>query len=126
MIDSFLIELDMPFEELGENMWRVDNENDNVPNILVTYADPMVLFHLKVMDVPSTGREALFRRLLELNADGVAYGAYALANDSVVLIDSLRAESMDLNEFRASIESLSLAVSQHYAELSSYLERKEV
>jgi hypothetical protein len=125
-IDSYLIELDMPFEELSENVWRVDNETDNVPAIIVVYAENVVVIRLKVMDIPEGSQEPLFRRLLELNAHGIALGAYAIENNSIVLTDSLRAEGMDLAELRASIESISLAAKQHYPELSQYLKSEEV
>jgi hypothetical protein len=125
-IDSYLIELDMPFEELSENIWRVDNEIDNVPAIIIAYAENVVVFRLKVMDIPKKNREALFRRLLELNAHGIALGAYAIEDSSIVLTDTLRAERMDLVEFRASLESLCLAAKQHYPELSRYLQDEEV
>lgn len=125
-IDSYLIELDMPFEELSENIWRVDNEVDNVPAIIIACAENVVVFRLKVMDIPKKNREALFRRLLELNAHGIALGAYAIEDSSIVLTDTLRAERMDLVEFRASLESLCLAAKQHYPELSRYLQDEEV
>ena len=125
-IDSYLIELDMPFEELDENVWRMDHEAGNVPAIIIAYAEDVVVFRLKVMDIPENKPEQLFRRLLELNADGIALGAFAIENHSIVLTDSLRAERMDLVEFRASIESISLAATQHYSELSQYLKSEEV
>lgn len=125
-IDSYLIELGMPFEELSENIWRVDNEADNVPAIIIAYAENVVVFRLKVMDIPEGNQEALFRRLLELNAHGIALGAYAIENSSIVLTDTLQADRMDLVEFRASLESLCLAAKQHYPELSQYLKSEEV
>lgn len=124
-IDSFLIELDLPFEELGEGLWRVDNVVDNVPNIIIRHDPPIVLFRLKVMDVPRKNREELFYKLLELNAQGIALGAYAIDNGAVILLDTLRAESLDLGEFRASIESISLAATEHYKILAPFVEKEE-
>jgi hypothetical protein len=49
------------------------------------------------------------------------HGAYALEQNNVVLVDTLESETMDLEEFRASLEAIGLALAQHYPRLSQYL-----
>ena len=50
----------------------------------------------------------------------MVHGAYAIENDSVILIDSLEFPTMDLEEFQASLDSTGLALAQHYPRLSKY------
>lgn len=124
-IESFLIQMGVPFEQLGEGLWRVDDEADAAPPVLVRHQPPIVYLRLNVMDIPSCGREGLFRQLLELNSRGIAFGAYAVDDEQVLLVDTLRADTLELAELQASIESLVLAASEHYRELSALVAAKE-
>lgn len=120
-IDSYLIQMDLPAEALREGIWRVDDKSDDVPPVIVSHEPPIIYIRLKVMELPATGREAIFQKLLEYNATGVAFGAYAVEGDEVLLIDTLRSESVDMNELRASIESLILAAQEHFRELTGMM-----
>ena len=76
------------------------------------------------MDVPAAGREELFEELLRLNATDMVHGAYAMDGKSVIIIDTLEADTMDLEEFEASIDAIGLALAQHYRSLSRYRVKK--
>jgi hypothetical protein len=58
--------------------------------------------------------------LLELNATQMIHGAYGLEDDSVVLIDTLQSKNLDYNEFQATVEALSLAITQDYEKLKAF------
>lgn len=118
-IEGFLIRMDRTFEQLDEGMWRVHDPSEGVPDLILKHSPPIVVVRMKVMDVPEAGCEALFRRLLELNGNSIAYGAYALDDGAVHLTDTLRADAMDRVSLQASIESLVMAVTEHYRELQS-------
>jgi hypothetical protein len=62
---------------------------------------------------------ALYRRLLELNANDLVHGSYGLEDGEVVISDTLELETLDFEEFRASLESLTLAVTSHGPELAT-------
>jgi hypothetical protein len=79
-----------------------------------------VILRVKVMELPEWDRGRLYERLLRLNAEDLLHGAYALEGDHVILIDTLELESMDLEDFRASIEAMGLALAQHYKILNEY------
>ena len=67
-IESFLIQMDTPFETMGPGLWRLKEVG---PDLVLTLADSVLAFRLKLMDakdVPAPKREGLYRRLLELNA----------------------------------------------------------
>jgi len=123
-IESYLIRTDLDYEEIGEGMWLVrpeDQEESSGPAIVASYLPPVLLLRTVIREVPD-GDEAqlrIFRRLLELNATDLVHGAYGLEDGEIVLADTLELESLDFNEFRASLEGLALAVTSHLKDLSA-------
>lgn len=120
-IESYLIQSGLGYEQLGDGLWRVEDETDSTPPVIVRLEPPIVYLRLKVLDLPAGGREALYRRLLELNSSGIAFGAYAVEGDEVLLVDTLRSDSLEMTELQASIESIVLAASEHHRSLRETL-----
>lgn len=118
-LEGFFINLELIYEEIGENMWLLTDEENGLSSVVVYVQDELVTLRAKVMDVPGEKREEFFEELLRLNAEMV-HGAYAIEEDSVILIDSLEFPSMDLEEFQASLDSTGLALAQHYSRLAKY------
>ncbi|MFW5742308.1 MAG: YbjN domain-containing protein [Spirochaetota bacterium] len=118
-LEGFFINLELIYEEIGENMWLLTDEANGMSSVVVYVQDELVTLRAKVMDVPAEQREEFFEELLRLNAEMV-HGAYAIEEDSVILIDSLEFPSMDLEEFQASLDSTGLALAQHYGRLAKY------
>lgn len=118
-IEGYLMRLGLPYDTVGEGMWVMHDEENGV-NVAVIHDPPIVVFRVKVTEIPPQGREKLFRRLLELNATDLVHGAYGIEGDNVVLIDTLQGENLDFNEVQASIESLVLALTSHYKLLDEY------
>ena len=115
-IEHYIIQMDYPFESIESNMWVIHD----TANIVVTYELPLVLFRMKLMDIPHERREAFFKLLLELNASQMIHGAYGIEGENVVLIDTLQSEHLDFNEFQASLEALLLASTQDYQKLNAF------
>ena len=107
--------------EVEPNLWRVRPGGALDFDLVVTYTPPVVLLRAKVMDRPAdpAADAALARRLLELNASDLLHGAYGFARDGVVLTDALELAHLDYEEFRASFESMTLALSAHVRELAA-------
>ena len=114
--EHYIIQMDYPFESIESNMWVLHD----TANIVVTYDLPLVLFRMKLMDIPNERREAFFKLLLELNASQMIHGAYGIEGENVVLIDTLQSEHLDFNEFQASLEALLLASTQDYQKLNAF------
>jgi Tir chaperone protein (CesT) family len=117
-IEHFLIQTGHPHETIENNMWVVRD----TANIVISHAPPLVIFRAKLMDGPQRNREAFFRLLLELNASELLHGAYGLEDNSVVLIDTLQSEHLDLNELQATLDALLLAMNQDYQQLKTFRE----
>jgi hypothetical protein len=82
----------------------------------------VVVFRVKLMEIPRHNREELFRTLLELNASEMMHGAYGVEGEAVVISDALQLENCDYNEFSATIDDITLAVASHHARLSKFRE----
>jgi hypothetical protein len=115
-IEHYLIQTEYPFESIETYMWIIRD----TANIVVTYEPPLVVFRMKLMEIPRARREDFFKLLLELNATNMIHGAYGVEGDNVVLIDTLQSEHLDFNEFQASLDALLLASTQDYQKLSAF------
>lgn len=120
-IQSFIARMDLTSEAPREGTWVIKGLS-GVDNIVVTLAGPVVVFRVKIMDVPLHHREDLYRTLLELNATEMMHGAYGIEGDAVVISDALQLENLDYNEFAATMDDITLAVSSHRSRLFRYRE----
>lgn len=118
-VEGYLINLSLTYEELGENIWLINDEEKGLGHVIVFAEDSLVTVRAKVMELPASNRVVFLEELLRLNIDMV-HGAYALEQNNVIIIDTLELASMDLEEFQASLDAIGLALAQHYPRLSHY------
>jgi len=113
-LESFLIRMDIEYEEVDEGMYLVRGHNSGLP-VVVHHADALLLIRMKLMDLPETlaSEMELYRTLLELNATDVVHGAYGIEEGELILSDTLELETLDFHELRASMESIELAATGH-------------
>ncbi|MBN2737535.1 MAG: hypothetical protein JXR70_11180 [Spirochaetales bacterium] len=119
-IEGYLIDLSIPFEEKSENFWMISSQERSLENVALTIEDTVATITVNVMPVPSSNKEELFEKLLNLNANEMIHGAYGIEGSNIVLIDTLEGETMDIEELQATLDSISLALAQHYKILSKY------
>jgi len=122
-IEQYLIDLMLTYQQIDNNLWLLDDEDNSLQGVAVMQAEPLVIIRAEIMDVPKNNLLELYTTLLELNASDMIHGAYALDNKKIVLLNSLQYDTMDLEEFRASLDSFSLALTQHYPILSKYRDK---
>ena len=118
-IQSYLLKMDLRSEEPREGTWLLSGL-DGIDKIVITLAGPVVVFRVKILDIPRHNREDLFRTLLELNASEMMHGAYGIEGDAIVICDALQLENLDYNEFAATIDDITLAVASHHNRLAKY------
>ena len=126
-IESWLDRLDPEgarVEEVEQGMWIVRPGGALDLDVVVTYSPPVVLFRVKVMDLPADDGKCstLSRRLLELNASDLVHGSYGISADAIVLTEALELAHLDFEEFLAAYEGMTMALASHLRELSSYSE----
>lgn len=119
-IESFLLSLSLTYEEVGDQTWVINDDEKGLENVLVILAHPVVIIRVKVMAIPGTERERFFEQLLRLNQSDMIHGAYALEGDDVILLNTLVGETLDLEEFQATLDAIGLALAQHYQMLAGY------
>jgi len=115
-----------------EALWRAPGEDVAVTagaldfGVVVHFSPPVVVMRVKVMELPADAkqRNALTRRLLELNASDLLHGSYGIQADAVLLTEALELEHLDFEEFLASYESITLALASHIRELASFREAR--
>ncbi|HYD54075.1 MAG TPA: YbjN domain-containing protein [Gemmatimonadaceae bacterium] len=112
--------------EVESGLWVVKPGGELDFDVVVHCSADVVLLRVKVMDVPQDEGEqlALFRRLLEFNAEDLVHGAYGLDAGAVVLNDTLSLGHLDYEEFLSSYESITLALASHLRELGSHREAR--
>jgi hypothetical protein len=110
--------------EVDDGMWVVRPGGQLDTDVVVSYAPPVVVLRVKVMDLPADEGAAatLSRRLLELNATDLVHGSYGIEGDSIVLTEALELSHLDYEEFLASYEGMTLALAAHLRELAPYRE----
>jgi hypothetical protein len=118
-LESFLIRLDVEYEELEEGMFLVRTRHGGLP-LVINYAPPLLLLRMKVMDLhEGEGNLELYRTLLELNATDVVHGSYGLEDGELIISDTLELETLDFQEIQASVESIQMAASGHMERIRS-------
>ncbi len=116
-VESYLMRMGIPYETVKPGFWLVKTDG---PPLAISIAGPVVAFRLKVLELPKTGREELYRTLLSLNTTEMIHGAYGLEGEAAVIVHALEMENLDLNEFQAVIDDMSMAVAKHQPQLARY------
>ncbi len=112
-LESFLIRMDLDYEEIDPGMYLVRGRNHGFP-FVVHHDEPLLLIRMKLMDMSETNESReLFRKLLELNAAEVVHGAYGIEEGELIISDTLELETLDFLEMQASMESIELAAATH-------------
>ncbi|NOY07265.1 MAG: YbjN domain-containing protein [Spirochaetes bacterium] len=125
-IEGYLLKLSLFYENIGDNSWLIRDEEKGLENVVVIAADPLVIVRVNVMDIPENEKRCeVFEKLLRLNASDMIHGAYALEENSIIMIDTLEGETMDIEELQATLDAIGLALIQHYKVLSKYRTKKQ-
>jgi len=122
-IEQYLIDLMITYQQVGKNLWLLDDEERSLQGVAVMQAEPLVIVRAEVMDIPKGNLLELYTKLLELNASDVIHGAYAIDKNKIILLDTLQYETMDNEDFRATLDSFSMALTEHYPILSKFRDK---
>jgi hypothetical protein len=119
-LEGYLIDLSIPFEVKGDNLWTISDSSKGFENVILSLNEQIVTISVIVMAVPASKKEEFYSTLLKLNTTDMIHGAYGISGNNVLLTDTLEGPTMDLGELQASLDAISLALSQHYPILSKY------
>jgi len=120
-LEAYLSASSYRHELVAEDTYVVSDPSSNAGHVVVHIQDGWVVFRLKVMTLSKGAkREALFEKLLTLNASDLSQLAYALMDDEVVLTSAHRLETLDLEELQGTLDEFSLVVTTHHSMLQSF------
>ena len=128
-IESFLVRLSAngaTYNEVESGFWIIRPNQESDLSIAVNYSPPVLLLRVDVMTLPADAERTatLTRRLLELNASDLLHGSYGIQDEQIVLTEALELSALDFEEFRATYESMTLALASHLRELGSFREAR--
>ncbi len=119
-IEDYLLQGNWVHKKINEHTWTINDEYEGVENLVIYNDDNLVIFRLKLMEIPVNDKEKFYEKLLRLNSESLVHGAYALEGKNVIIGDTLEGENLDFNEFQASIEAIYMALANDYKELKQY------
>ncbi len=120
-IEDYILQGNWVAQKLDNATWTINDEFEGIDNLVIYYEDPIIIFRIKLMEIPAQKKEAFFEKLLRLNSESMVHGAYALEGNNVIIVDTLQGENLDFNEFQASIESVYMALANDYKVLTDLI-----
>jgi hypothetical protein len=114
LVESYLLRTGVPHEQVDPSTYVIQLDNERRSRIAIKVEAPIVLFTTPVLDITkdTNERENLFRTLLEFNAQ-LLHSSYALEAGRVVLSGAQPLENLDLNEFQAVLDDMTMALDTH-------------
>jgi hypothetical protein len=121
-IENFIqnINYTISYKDEKEGVFMIENLLDGVQNLIVGIAQPVIIFELYLFTITNDNLEML-KALLMKNRD-IIHGAFAITEDGnkVIYRYTLQIANLDQNEFEATLNSLSLLMSEYSAQLIEF------
>jgi len=121
-VKSYLIDLEYTIssEDAKDEVFVISREEEGIKNMIIACADPIVIIEQHLLQLKKEDVE-VYKTLLKKNRD-IIHGALVLdeTGKKVIFRDTLQLESLDANELEASIDSLSLLLSEFSVELIKF------
>ncbi|WP_343626248.1 YbjN domain-containing protein [Flavobacterium lindanitolerans] len=114
------LELEIKHENRADSIFIVSSEQEGVVNLIICVAYPIVIFEQFLFEI-KTDSPLVYKALLQKNRD-IIHGAFVLdhTGQKVIFRDSLQLENLDLNEFGATLNSLSLLLSEYSEQIINF------
>jgi len=121
-VKDYLLELNFTIvqEDEGDGVIVVENEEEGIKNVVLIIADPILIVEQYLFDLPKNASD-IYQKLLAKNRD-IIHGAFALdeSGNRVLFRNTHECENLDLNELEATLNSLSLLLSEYADELIGF------
>ena len=121
-IRSFLqnLQLDIKHENQKEGIFIVSNESEGIFHLIICVAHPIVIFEQFIFEIKEEGNQ-VYKSLLPKNRD-IIHGAFVLDDSGrkVIFRDSLQIENLNQNEFEATLNSLSVLLSEYSEQIINF------
>jgi len=118
-VKDYLLELDyvITHEDENDGVLVVDNEPNGIKNLVIGVADPLLIVEQFIFQIEN-GSADLYKQLMQKSRD-IIHGAFVLdeTGDRVIFRNTHELENLDLNELEATLNSLSLLLSEYSEEI---------
>ena len=119
---DFLLQLkfNITKESEQDGILVIEKENFGIKNLIIGVANPIIILEQFIFKVNQPSEE-IFKSLLKKNRD-IIHGAFVLdeSGERVIFRDTLQLENLDLNELEASLNSLSLLLSEYSEQIITF------
>ncbi|MGN0021080.1 MAG: YbjN domain-containing protein [Sphingobacterium hotanense] len=121
-VEKYLLDLGFTVTSKNreEGFFVVESEAEGIKNLIIGVTAPIIIFEQYLFSLKRDNLD-VFKSLLKKNRD-IIHGAFALTEDGrgVIFRYTLQSHNLDQNEFDAAINSLSLLMSEYYAQLIEF------
>ena len=121
-VENFIQNIDytIRYKNEKEGVFMIENLLDGIQNLIVGIAPPIIIFELYLFTITNDNLDML-KALLMKNRD-IIHGAFAITEDGnkVIYRYTLQISNLDQNEFEATLNSLSLLMSEYSAQLIEF------
>ena len=121
-VENYIQSIDytITYKNEKEGVFVIENLLDGVQNLIVGVAQPVIIFELYLFTITDESLE-MMKALLMKNRD-IIHGAFAITEDGnkVIYRYTLQISNLDQNEFEATLNSLSLLMSEYSAQIIEF------
>ncbi len=121
-VKEYLLELEynIVLEDTEEDLFVVEKEEVGISNMIIDCEDPILVLEQALFTI-SGDNVNIFKNLLQKNRE-IIHGAFALDEEgkTVIFRDTLQLENLDLNELEATLNSLSLLLSEYSGKIIEF------
>lgn len=121
-VKNWLLELEynINLESEEHQSFIIEKESEGIKNMMIVIA-PQILIIEQFLFRCKNNQQNVYKQLLIKNRD-IVHGAFVLdeTGEKVIFRDTLQAENLNQNELIATINSLSLLISEYSSEMISF------
>ena len=121
-VKNWLLELEynIHLESEEHQSFIIEKESEGIKNMMIVIA-PQILIIEQFLFRCKNNQQNVYKQLLIKNRD-IVHGAFVLdeTGEKVIFRDTLQAENLNQNELIATINSLSLLISEYSSEMISF------
>ena len=118
-VKDYLLELDYVITHENENdgVLVVDNESNGIKNLVLGVANPLLIVEQFIFEIKNASAD-VYKQLMQKSRD-IIHGAFVLdeTGERVIFRNTHELENLDLNEIEATLNSLSLLLSEYSEEI---------
>lgn len=121
-VKNYLMQLDfnIVYENEKDGILMISKEREGIKNLILGIAPPILIMEQHIFNIKNRNEE-VFKKLLQKNRD-IIHGAFVLdeTGKKVIFRETLQVENLDLNELEASLNSLSLLLSEYSEQIINF------